>query len=316
VPHSPIVGHLTPFQQDRRLVRSILVGAGVDEAQTPSLVGPGDHERAGLFEHEPIVAANAMIQEESVLRTSLLPGLLRSLAFNAARRSPDVAFFEIGHVFHRPPDERPGVDGLDLLLPDERERLAIAVAGDGVDATTAKRLLDTLIEGLRLTDVTLEATTAEGLHPGRTASVIAGGETVGVVGEVDPAVSAAWSVPGRVGWLDVDLGRFLASPRRPLEQAAISRFPSSDIDLAFVVADDVPAATVESALRAAGGELLIGLQLFDVYRGAGVPGGARSLAYRLRFCSTERTLTDADVAAARSQAIDAVVSATGGSLRG
>ena len=312
VPHSPIVGHLTPYQLDRRLVRAILTGAGVDEAQTPSLLGPGDHERAGLLDHEPIPAANAMIQEESVLRTSLLPGLLRSLAFNAARRSPDVAFFEIGDVFLRPGPDRIG-EGLDALLPDERERLAVALAGDAVEA---KHLLDTIVEGLRLVDVTLEATTAEGLHPGRTASVVCSGTSVGVVGEVDPSVSAAWSVPGRVGWIDVDLALLLAAPRRPLEQQAISRFPSSDIDLAFVVGNGVPAHRVERSLREAGGELLVGLDLFDVYRGVGIAEGARSLAYRLRFCALDRTLTDAEVAEVRQRAIDAVAAATGGSLRG
>jgi phenylalanyl-tRNA synthetase beta chain len=312
LPHSPIVGHLTPYQRDRRLVRSILVGAGVDEAQTPSLLGPGDHERTGLYADEPIVAANAMIQEESILRTSLLPGLLRALAFNAARRSPDVAFFEIGDVFLRPAPDRQ-VEGLDALLPDERERLTVALAGGAV---AAKHLLDTLAEGLRLVDVTLDATTAEGLHPGRTASVLLGGRAIGVVGEVDPAVSAAWSVPGRVGCIDLDLEQLLHAPRRPLEQLPISRFPSSDIDLAFVIADDVPAHRAERALREAGGELLVGLELFDVYRGAGVDDGSRSLAFRLRFCAMDRTLTDAEVAEVRQRAIDAVVAATGGALRG
>ena len=312
LPHSPIVGHLTPYQLDRRRLRSILTGAGVDEAQTPSLLGPGDHERAGLHEHDPIVAANAMIQEESVLRTSLLPGLLRALAFNAARRSPDVAFFEIGDVFHRPAPDRQ-VEGRDAILPDEHERLAVALAGDAV---AAKQLLDTVIEGMRLVDVTLEATTAEGLHPGRTARIECSGTAVGHVGEVDPGVCAAWSLPGRVGWIDVDLGALLSAPRRSLEQVGVSRFPSSDIDLAFVVGDDVPAQRAERALREAGGDLLVGLELFDAYRGAGVPEGSRSLAYRLRFCALDRTLTDADVAEVRQRAIDAVVAATGGALRG
>ncbi|HUP85070.1 MAG TPA: phenylalanine--tRNA ligase subunit beta [Acidimicrobiales bacterium] len=310
VPQSPFVGHLTRYQLDRRRVRDILCGAGIDEAQTPSLLGPGDHERTGLFADEPIVAANAMIQEESVLRTSLLPGLLRSLSFNAARRSPDVAFFEIGRVFHRPTPDRV-VEGRDALLPDEREHLAVALAGDAIDA---KRLLDTIVEGMRLVDVRLEATTAEGLHPGRTAAVRSG-TVLGIVGEVDPAISAAWSVPGRVGWLDLDLGALLSAPRRPLEQQPVSRFPSSDIDLAFVVADDVPAAIAETALRRAGGDLLVALELFDVYRGHGVAVGNRSLAYRLRFCALDRTLTDVEVATIRRSAIDAVVAATGGALR-
>jgi phenylalanyl-tRNA synthetase beta chain len=315
VPHSPIVGHLTPYQHDRRLVREILVGAGVDEAQTPSLLGPGDHERAGLVSEQPIAAANAMIVEESLLRTSLLPGLLRSVAFNVARRSPDVSFFEIGSVFHRPAADR-DAEGLDALLPDEREQLGVVLAGGDADVVAAKRLLDTLVEGLRLVDVRLEAATAEGLHPGRTARVLVGGTDAGVVGEVDPAVSAAWSVPGRVGWVDLDLRVLLSGPRRSLDQLPVSRFPSSDIDLAFVVPDSVPAAVAEAALRDAGGDLLTDLDLFDVYRGPGIREGARSLAYRLRFCALDRTLTDEDVAEARQRCIDAVVAATSGQLRG
>lgn len=314
VPRSPAVGRLTPYQADRRHVRSILTGAGVDEAQTPSLLAPGDHRRAGLDERTPIQASDAMILEESVLRTSLLPGLLRSIAFNAARRSPEVAFFEIGHVFVRPVEVR-AVEGQDALLPDEHERLAIALAGPEGGVLEAKHLLDTLSEGLRLAAVTLAATSAAGLHPGRAAAVAVSGTIVGLVGEVDPRVTDAWGVPGRVGYLDLDLRALLAAERRPLEQAPVSKFPSSDIDLAFVAPDDVPAASVEAALRDAGGALLVGLALFDVYRGAGVGAGMRSLAYRLRFCALDRTLTDADVAEVRERAITAVASATGAALR-
>ncbi|MDP9442254.1 MAG: phenylalanine--tRNA ligase subunit beta, partial [Actinomycetota bacterium] len=315
MPHSPYVGQLTPYQRDRRLLRAILVGAGVDEAQTPSLVGPGDHERAGLYSANPIVAANPMIQEESVLRTSLLPGLLRAVAFNSARRSPDVAFFEIGRVFRRPsPDRR--VQGRDALLPDESERVSVALAGSTGGAVAAKHVFDTIVEGLRVAGVELEATVAEGLHPARTTQVLASGTVVGLVGEVDPAISAGWGVAGRLGWLDLDVAALLDAPRRPLEQRPISRFPSSDIDLAFVVSEDVPAARVQRALGEAGGELLVGLELFDVYRGDRVPPGTRSLAYRLRFCALDRTLTDAEVAEVRARCIDEATEAAGARLRG
>jgi phenylalanyl-tRNA synthetase beta chain len=95
----------------------------------------------------------------------------------------------------------------------------------------------------------------------------------------------------------------------------VSRFPSSDIDLAFVVADEHPADAVAGALRAAGGELLESVHLFDVYRGAGIEAGARSLAYRLRFCADDRTLTDEEVGALRSSCIDAVTAEFGAVLR-
>ena len=96
---------------------------------------------------------------------------------------------------------------------------------------------------------------------------------------------------------------------------AVSRFPSSDIDLAFVVEDRHPADAVADALREAGGDLLESVHLFDVYRGAGIDEGARSLAYRLRFCAPDRTLTDEEVGALRTRCIDAVAEAFGAVLR-
>ena len=314
VPHSPIVGHLTPYQATAATCATILAGAGVDEAQAPSLLGPGDHERAGLVQDEPIVAANPMIQEESVLRTSLLPGLLRALAFNAARRSPEVAFFEIGEVFHRPSPERQ-VEGRDAMLPDERERLAVALGGDAVDA---KHLLDTLIEGLRLVDVTLEATTAEGLHPGRTAEIRCSGDRRSASSARSTPASAPRgpSRDGSAGSTSTS-EPLLTAPRRSLEQLPVSRFPSSDIDLAFVVPDDVPAATGRAgAPRGRWRPARLASSSSTSTGAPGVAEGSRSLAYRLRFCALDRTLTDADVAEVRARAIEAVVAATGGALRG
>ena len=118
-------------------------------------------------------------------------------------------------------------------------------------------------------------------------------EILGEVGELDPtfvetSVSSEWDGrPRRVGWLDLDLGVLLdpqRATRRPLESAPVSRFPSSDIDLAFMVPDEVPAGRVEATLAGAGGELLESVELFDVYRGESLGEGARSLAFRLRFC--------------------------------
>jgi phenylalanyl-tRNA synthetase beta chain len=127
---------------------------------------------------------------------------------------------------------------------------------------------------------------------------------VGEFGLLDPA-----GRPRPVGWLDLDIGTLLNRdlvPRRPEEARPISRFPSSDIDLAFVVADSVSAGAVERTLRRSGGELLESVELFDVYRGATVPEGSRSLAFRLRFCALDHTVTDEEVGQLRTQCIGAV----------
>ena len=120
------------------------------------------------------------------------------------------------------------------------------------------------------------------------------------------------------GW---PTSRSTSTPARRCRTASrtyrpFSLYPTSDIDLAFEVDDDVPASAVEDAIRAAGGELLWSVRLFDVYRGAGVADGRRSLAYALRLQAPDRTLTDADVAQARTTIIEAVESAVGATLRG
>jgi phenylalanyl-tRNA synthetase beta chain len=139
---------------------------------------------------------------------------------------------------------------------------------------------------------------------------------IGVVGEVDPAVVAAFGAGERLGWIDIDLGMTLAAPRRPATMEPTSRFPASDVDLAFVVPDAVPAAAVDATLRRSAGELLERLELFDVFRGGQLAAGHRSLAYRLRLRASDRTLTDAEVAALRANCIDAVETAHHAALRG
>jgi len=319
------VGALTPYQRGRRLAREVLAGAGLSEAATSPLVGPGDHARAGLPE-EAIEAVDPLAREESLLRTSLLPGLLRAVAFNAARRSPDLGLFEIGRVWQAPDPEAgplpaPGADSSPGHgLPDEREVLAVALAGagplgTGVDARAAVHVLRRLEAALRLHRLRLEAAQAPGLHPTRTARVLTDDGVAGWVGEVDPAVLGAWDIEGRVGWLDLDLEVLLAARRRDERARPLSRFPSGDVDLAFVVDDREPATAVEATLAEAAGAMLEHVALFDVYRGPGVAAGSRSLAFRLRFVALDRTLTDAELGELRAECIRAVEAAHPATLR-
>ncbi len=147
------------------------------------------------------------------------------------------------------------------------------------------------------------------------------------MGEIDPAVagafglsetSAAGTAARRIGWLEVDLGLLFDESvvaRRITVGAAVSRFPSSDIDLALVVDDAVSVDDVAAALATAAGDLLESVDLFDVYRGPGIGDGERSLAFRLRFCSSDHTLTDDEVAVLRVECIRATEVGFGARLR-
>ena len=294
-PRSTITGSLTQRQLDRRTVRTAMIGMGLDEVMPVPFLAPGDLARAGL-QVDGITVTNPLVAEESVMRASLRPGLLATLAYNASHRMSGLGIFEVGHVYRQPDQPQP--------LPDERECLAVALAGR--DATDAVGVWSALADALAARDYTLVADDPAGLHPTRTARIEVAGVVVGHVGEVDPGVLAAFDVPERVAWLEVDLETLLGLPHGEKPYGSVSRYPSSDIDLAFEVDDDVPAAEVEQQLWAAAGGLLVDLSLFDVFRGAPVGEGRRSLAFTLRFQADDRTLTDSEVSQVRGACIAAV----------
>jgi len=334
-PFAPQVGRLTRYQRERRLAREVVAGLGAHEAWTPSLLGPDDHRRVGI--DGGVRVANPLTPDEVVLRQSLLPGMLRALSFNADRRQGEVRLFEVGHVFPPPEPERVirALEHSGDTVIAEHDMLGVALASGDDDARSAAATWQVLADAFGIEDAEVVApgdgdgpepgATPAGMHPTRSAwLVLPGGEgrarrAIGVVGEVDPGVLAEFGLDverRRVGWLEVDLEALLtdASRRSPL-LSAVSRFPSSDVDLAFVVDVDVPAAAVEKTLRQAGGELLESLALFDVYRGTGTPPGTRSLAYRLRLCAPDHTLTDEEVAGVRARCIAAVEQEHGAALR-
>ncbi|MFT5267592.1 MAG: phenylalanyl-tRNA synthetase beta chain [Acidimicrobiales bacterium] len=304
IPRSEIIGHLTDYQKARRSVRSALVGAGCDEIQPMPFLGPGDLAKAGMPE-DGVTLANPLVQEESILRTSLMPGHLKAIAYNQSHRSGPVRFFEIGHIF-MPPTDNP-------LLPDEREYLAVCASNS--EAPIAVELLGLLDGTLALPNVQLRPSTPAGMHPTRSADVVIAGKVRGHVGEVDPDVCKAFNIDGRVAWLELDLEAVLNGPFGNRKYSPVSKYPSSDIDLAFEVPDSITAANIAGAMRKGGGKQLASVELFDTYRGIGVADGARSLAFRLRFQATDRTMTDDEIGELRAGCINAAQKQKGVTLR-
>jgi phenylalanyl-tRNA synthetase beta chain len=317
VPTSPTVGRLTRDQRERRLVADVMVGAGLYEAFTLPLVSPTELEATGLPVKGVVEVENPLRAEESVLRTSLRAGLLAALGTNVARGNTDAALFELGTVFTAP---EPGA-----LLPVERDHLAVAATGlvrerpfapdRELDPADAVAWFEALVDALRLADVRLVAGGGDGFDPARSARIMVDGTDAGSVGRIAAVVAAHHGVTGGAVGLEVDLGVLLAGARRSVFARPVSRFPPSGVDLAFVVADTVPAGAVLGTLREAGGELLEQVSVFDTFRSDAIGPGRVSIAFSLRFRAPDHTLTDAEVAALRQAAIDAVVAAHGAELR-
>ena len=290
LPQGARSGALTESQRRRRLARALLLGAGLSEAQTLSLLPPSVAARLGL--DDAAVVSNPLSEEESVLRTSLIPGLLLAAHRNVARRVLPVRLFEIGTVFRR--------DGEGV---HEELRAAWVMCGPaerawhsterGMDFFDGKGVLEAFLDGLGVREWSIEAGAAVPFaHPARSATVIAG-DAIGFVAEAHARLAASFDLPGRVVLAELALGGLLAE-RPGVPAPAIPRFPAAGRDVAIVVPDGVSSAEVERTVRRAAGPLLESVSLFDLYRGEPIPEGYVSLAFSLTLRDAERTLTDAD----------------------
>lgn len=297
MPEGARQGGLIATQARTRLVGSLLRGSGLSEAQTLTLLPPWVPDRLDLPQAHAwrLVArlSNPLSEEESVLRPSLLPGLLLAAQRNAARRVLPVRLYEVGRAF--------SPDGEQVA---ETPRVAFILAGPassswseserGFDFFDVKGVLEALLAGLGLPEPVVEATEPLApFHPGRTARVLIHGEQIGLLAELHPRAADALSLPEQVAVCEVDLLPLIgASPLRA--PTAPPRFPAVRRDIALLVGRDDTAASVRTALAEAGGALLESVVLFDVYTGERIPEGTASLAFALSLRAPDRTLTDAD----------------------
>jgi phenylalanyl-tRNA synthetase beta chain len=316
-------GGWTLQQRRLRTIRKTLTGVGLYEALNVSSLGPEDLDSfAYPADHEArstIRIRNPLNDELASLRTSLLPGLLRSLRYNVSRGIDDVALFEMGRVFfNRPWNE-------DRRVPAQPDRLGFAVIGKlgptgpaaearAADVFTATALWRTLAGALAIRDWKLETASPPGFHPGRAAQVFAGGVPIGFVGELHPLTIGAYDLEGRVAAGELDLTALTSHPR-DWEFGEPSVYPPVVFDLAFEVPDQLPAADLISAIRNGDAGVIEKMFVFDEYRGAGMNPGRKGLALRFTLRASDRTLSGAEIDHYR-QSIVAAAATVGAALRG
>lgn len=300
-----------------RRLREAAADLGLLEAINFAFVAPADLERARVST-DAIPLVNPLSEERAVMRTSLLPGLLEAVARARRHQARTVALFEVARTYRRKPGE---------ALPDEPLELAVILAGPRIeqigetgehDFYDGKGILESIVQGAL--GVGIECALDAGapyLHPRRAARVRVLGQDVGVVGELHPDVADALELDTRViyGALSVDALLAVTRDRGVPQAAALPRFPAVSRDLAIVVADDVLAAQAAHVLRQAAGELAEAVELFDVYRGAGIAEGHKSLAFRIVYRDPEATLTDKRVDKAHAAVLSAARASLGASVR-
>ncbi|GAB4282982.1 MAG: phenylalanine--tRNA ligase subunit beta [Coriobacteriia bacterium] len=321
-------GSLGEAQLVQRDAGEALRAAGLCEHIGFAFADPTDAERLGWEfgpGELPVGLINPMSEEQSVMRWTLLGGLLRAVSNNQRRGVPDVHLYEIANVFLTAEGRK---------LPKERLMIGGAMAGSWerpswhsdarpLDFFDAKGVVETLMDALGVDRWQVRATDRPWLQQGRSADVIVRGDVVGWIGELAPHVLDAFECAGPVTVFEISFASLLKAGRGTRSYAEVPRYPAVNLDIAIVVAEDVTAERVTTAIRSAGGDLLEDVRLFDVYRDRPdaapgerrLPEGTKSLAFSLSYRSPERTLSDEDVAPAHERLVKTVLRKVGGSIR-
>ncbi|MEA4969865.1 MAG: phenylalanine--tRNA ligase subunit beta [Candidatus Pelethousia sp.] len=300
----------TTCANDDRL-KDLCVALGCFEMYNYNFIGPGDLNSLRLPEGDErrlaVRLLNPFGEDQSLMRTTLLPGMLRSVALNGNRKTGQGRFFEVGNVhFDNNAD-----------LPEERRMLGIAFCGEDEDFYTLKGCVEAILDRLGLLDkLTVEAGGGEYFQPGQKALLLLGGRKVGEMGTIHPDTRKAYGVPQTCYAAEIDFAALFSHAAGTVTYRALPRYPVVPRDIAVVVEEGVSAARMIKAIAAAPVRVLLeNVELFDVYRGKGIPAGKKSMAYSFTLRAEDRTLTDEDISSAMAALVASLEEQLGAELR-
>ncbi|MBO4356154.1 MAG: phenylalanine--tRNA ligase subunit beta [Clostridia bacterium] len=285
-------GSFTPRQTYRSRVDNLLCAMGLTQSNTFSFVSPKDHNMICLPEDSPlrktVTIRNPLGEDTSVMRTTLIPSLLNTLAHNNAHNIPKAAMYEVGHIYL--PKDDPNE------LPDEPYMIALGFYGYG-DFYQLKSYVDEIFEDAGITQLRYEAKKDDPtFHPGRCAEIyIRGNMKIGILGQIHPTVAKnyGFSQPVFIAYLPFE--DILSVANFEKHYKGLSKHPSTFRDLALVCDRELEVGKIESVIRKASGHIVESIELFDIYVGEKVADDKKSVAYRITFRSPDHTLTDEEI---------------------
>lgn len=282
-----MVGGKTPVQKFEDTLKNILIGQGYYETLTSSFTSEKRlHGLNSQLEDNLIPLINPLGEENSIMRHTLIGHQLEVISLNYNRKNPYGLFFELSNTYRK--NSKPGE------LPIEEQKLAISSYG-GEDYFELKGVVELLLEqsGIKYPDFI--AGGSDFLHPGRKAEIFVEGIKLGEIGEIHPIVVKNYELPKRCYVCQLNFAALYDCASLDNKFTDLPKFPASNRDLAILLKADIPAAAIETIIRNNSGDILESIDLFDVYTGAQIPDGYKSLAYALNFRHHERTLNDNDI---------------------
>ncbi len=283
-------GGFTDKQKAENQLGDLCRGMGFSEILTYSFISPSCYDKIRLPADSPkrksITILNPLGEDTSIMRTTALPSMLEILARNYNYRNAAAQLYELAKIYIP-------VEGQDLA--DERQMVSLGAYGGGCDFFTMKGAVETILSAMHVKDVTFRANREHpAFHPGRCADVFTEGKFLGVVGQLHPLVAENYGVDADLYAAQLDFTTLLAQRAPEARYVPLPRFPSVERDIAVVCDKDIPVADLESCIRRGAQGLVKEVELFDIYTGAPIPEGKKSVAFSLRLRHDDRTLTDSE----------------------
>lgn len=284
---------------------------GLYETYTYSFVSPSVFNQINLKAESSLRKAikiiNPLGEEQSIMRTTIIPNMLDVISRNFNKKIMEGMFYELSKVYLA--EELPLKD-----LANERETLTIGIYGDK-DFYDLKGIIENLLEGLNINKYRILPSNHESFHPGRTAELLINNKRIGYLGEVHPEVLDNYDIPTRVYIAELDFEEIYQQTDLTIKFKPLPKYPSIERDIAVVVAEEITAGQVEEIIRNKGGKLVSEVKLFDIYRGSQVEEGYKSMAYSIEYRSDEKTLNEEDITKIHSKILNSLANQVGAALR-
>ncbi|MGL5642502.1 MAG: phenylalanine--tRNA ligase subunit beta, partial [Paraclostridium sp.] len=285
------------------------IAVGLNEILTYSFVSPRGVDKINLDvndeKREFVKIINPLGEETSVMRTTLIPNMLNVISTNSAHKVDEVYAFECGNTFK--PQEG---------LPVETKKLAIGMYGKEVDFFTIKGAVETILNNIGLNGYEIEPETKNlTFHPGRCAKLVYNNICIGIFGELHPDVLENYDLNQRVYIAEINVDLVFENLNNVKVYNPLPKYPSTTRDIALLVKDDVFVKQIEDIIKANGEDILESYQLFDVYKGAQIEEGHKSIAYSITYRSKDKTLTDEEVAKVHDKIVNELSEKLNANLR-
>lgn len=273
-------------------LRRLMVDRGYSEVCTYGFINPKDLEKSNIQTKRGIIPIkNPLSEDYTIMRTSVIPSMMQVMAVNNAKKNENACVFEIGRIY---------IDDEQISkqeLPKEEEILSVAMYGENEDFYTLKGIVENVLEvsGVRRYEVSKEDTVATSYHPGRCAKVCVGNDVVAVFGQIHPIVTENYDINKNVYVAEILVDKLVKYGKKETKYTEVPKFPAVERDIAVVVDEEVEAGSIEKVISKKCKKILENIKLFDVYRSEKLGENKKSMAYRLTFRSSEKTLAEEEI---------------------